>query len=93
MSTEFVLHEQPSGAFEDSTTRFSISEQSTVFDLSMQQINRSGEEVAYLEVEKLTAEQIVDVAMKMLQPTLYHVADPKDFMENVIKRKLAELFV
>ena len=36
--------------------------------------------------ERLTPEQVVEIALKLLQPTLYNVEDPKKFHEEIIKK-------
>lgn len=49
--------------------------------------------IDFPEGKRLTAEQVVDIAMKMMQPTLYNVEDPKKFFKEVILKKVNSLFV
>lgn len=41
----------------------------------------------------LTAEEVVDMAMKLIQPTLYNVEDPEKFFKEVILKKVKALHV
>jgi len=97
MSTSFELYEQQRDKHSRKTT-LSIGERSTLFDITMvsqeaEGIDPEGYETVECELERLTAEEVVDIAMKMIQPTLYNVADPKAFMRDVIRKKLDALFV
>jgi hypothetical protein len=48
-------------------------------------------ETKYIETggERLTAEELVDIAIKILHPALYNVADPKEFHKQIIQKVLA----
>jgi hypothetical protein len=83
MSTEYEV-------FKNDHFTLSLEESSSKFSLVTR---RSNDSTCWHEENFMTPERIVDLAMKLLQPTLYNVPDPKTFMENVIKKKLAGLFV
>jgi hypothetical protein len=41
---------------------------------------------------RLEAEEVVEIAVKMIQPTLYNVEDPEKFFREVVLKKINELF-
>lgn len=88
MSTEYTLFEETT--VEYSGGRLALTERSSKFDLDY--FPERGDDYSPI-ARSLTAEQVVDVAMKLLQPTLYNVEDPEKFMKDVIEVKLKELFV
>lgn len=92
MSTTFTCYEHDD---EEGIRRtLEITEQSTRFTIHMGvYATADDEEIAFLETKRLTAEEVVDIAMKLLQPTLYNVSDPPAFMRDVIQKKLSQLFV
>lgn len=85
MSTQFPI-------YKGKQLELEIDERSTKFELGAY-ITMPDGEVIMSDEPLLEPEEIIDIAMKMIQPTLYHVDNPRDFMENVIKVKLAKLFV
>lgn len=93
MSTTFEVLKRETPA---ATVTFEITEQSSRFEISAQRIRTDAPADAWPEdisIPGLSAEEVVDIAMKLLQPALYNVADPRAFMETVIKKRLGELFV
>jgi hypothetical protein len=49
--------------------------------------------LSFPDGRSLTAEEVVDIAVKLLQPTLYNVEDPQKFFKEVILKKVNELHV
>ncbi len=67
-----------------------LDERSCVFDLDI--FTRDDSLAVTSIAAGLTPDEVVDIAMRLIQPTLYNVDDPKAFMEG-IKEKLGRLFV
>lgn len=82
MSTDYV-------AFERDGIEISVWEGSSQFRIIMSEHGPGYDDgVAIIETkgERLTAEELVDVAIKILHPALYNVEDPKAFHEKVVER-------
>lgn len=80
MSTEYRIHKDVRAGLE-------ISERS-----SRLQIGLTTKE-ATTWTEPMTPEQLVDVAVRMIQPALYNVSDPAKFYKEVILAKIQKLWV
>lgn len=83
MSTEHVV-------IEGDRIRVVLDERSSLFDLDFDDEVHGDR---FTIKPKMTSLEVVDMAMRLLQPTLYNVSDPKLFMENVIKPALEKLYV
>lgn len=82
MSTDNVI-------LENALCRLILDERSGHFDLDLLGAKKP---TYWTLASRLSADEVVDLAMKLIQPTLYNVADPKAFMES-IRAKLAALHV
>lgn len=85
MSTDYELYKDPK-------YEFTIDEGSSKFTFSL--VERDGARHADSEGvciisfpdKNMSAEQVVDVAMRMLQPLLYNVEDPEEFKKLILKK-------
>lgn len=68
---------------------FEVDERSSRFVVrafdSMEQVS--------VTTDTLTAEELVVMAMKMIQPVFYNVPDSKKFFDEVLMREIGKLFV
>ncbi len=92
MSTDYKL-------FEDRKHEFYICESSSQFEIGIVErdaIRHPDSDgvcmISIPDTEALTAEQVVEIAVKMIQPTLYNVENPDKFFSDVILPKIHKLF-
>lgn len=92
MSTDYV-------AFERDGVELSLWEGSSQFRICMHEklekpmINTTFDNhTIETRGERLTSEEVVDIAIKLIHPTLYNVEDPKKFQEEIIKKIQALAF-
>lgn len=68
-----------------------VDERSSRFDIDIFEGNDlDAEHVA--AVSGLSAEELVECAVKMIQPALYNVENPEQFFKDVVLKKINSLF-
>lgn len=93
MSTDYEL-------FKDEKHELSLMEGSSRFSILVKEedeVRHAPEGVCLIDFPErkggLSAEEVIDIAVKMMQPTLYNVEDPQKFFKDVILKKVNELHV
>lgn len=86
MSTDYKL-------LEDGTHEFSIVESSSGFTLAVIENDQKRHPdsdgiciITFPRGPRLDAEQVIDVAVKMIQPTLWNVKDPSKLKELILQK-------
>lgn len=91
MSTQYTIYEKE---LNETNIKLEIDERSSRFDLVMTERRpKHRYQIDTGSVGRMSAEELVDMAVKMIQPTLYNVEDPGAFFDNVIMKKIKELYV
>jgi len=92
MSTEYLL-------YKDGKHKIELVEGSSEFDLviteddPVRHLADDGICIISVPERSMTADQVVDLAVKMLQPVLYNVKDPPKYFEEIIQKMRRTLFV
>ncbi len=88
MSTQYPVYKEGDSLLE-------VDERSSRFDLNgAVKVTGGDYQLTWTSgVASMTAEELVEVAVKMIQPTLYNVEDPRKFFDEVIMKKVQGLFV
>lgn len=93
MSTEYEL-------FKNDKHKIELVEGSSEFELVITETDpvrhpESDDGICIISIPEkaMTADQVVDLAVKMLQPVLYNVQDPPKYFEEIVQKMRRTLFV